>query len=110
MKKERFKIVPYVVIILRKGKKILLIRRYQTEFEDGFYACPGGGVDGNEPITHAVIREAHEELGIKIKNETLKMAHVLHSRHAGHGERIGFFIQASAWENEPCKHDLATIL
>jgi ADP-ribose pyrophosphatase YjhB (NUDIX family) len=101
MHKERFKIGPYVVIILRKGKKILLIRRYQTGFDDGFYACPGGGVDGNEPITNAVIREVHEELGIKIKKENLKMAHVLHSRHADRGECIGFFIQATAWDGEP---------
>lgn len=100
MHKERFKIMPYAVIILRKRKKILLIRRYNTGYGDGFYACAGGGVDGNESITDAVIREAREELGITIKKENLKMVHVLHGRHTDY-EAIGFFIEAFAWEGEP---------
>lgn len=102
MRKERFKIEPYVVVILRKNDKILLLRRYQTGFGDGFYGCAGGGVDGKESVTYAVIREAHEELGIKIKKEDLKMAHVLHGLHDHGREAIGFFIEAIAWEGEPC--------
>lgn len=99
---ERFKIGPYVVVLLCNGREIFLIRRYQTGFDDGCYACAGGGVDGNEPITNAVIREAHEELGIKIRKDDLKMAHVLHSRHDGGREAIGFFIQVTEWEGTPC--------
>jgi ADP-ribose pyrophosphatase YjhB (NUDIX family) len=104
LKKERFKIVPFVSLILRKDDKLLLIRRAQTGCDDGFYCCAGGGVDGNEPITHALIREAKEELGIQLKKEHVKVVHVLHKRFktAEHfGETIGFFVEATEWEGEP---------
>jgi ADP-ribose pyrophosphatase YjhB (NUDIX family) len=101
MSKERFKLVPFVALILRKGTKILLIRRYNTGYDDGTWACAGGGVDGKEPVTNAVIREAREELGIKLKSENLKMAHVLHAQHSIGHETIGFFIEATEWEGEP---------
>ncbi len=103
VKKERFKLGPYVSLILRKGNEILLIRRYQTGCHDGLYCCAGGGVDGNEPITHALIREAHEELGITLKRENLRIVHVLHSikAAAGGAEVIGFYIEATAWDGEP---------
>jgi 8-oxo-dGTP diphosphatase len=100
MQRERFKIVSYVSLILRKGDDVLLIRRYQTGSNDGLYACAGGGVDGNEPVTHAIIREAREELGIELKKKDLRVVHVLHSKNPTN-ETIGFFIEAAQWEGEP---------
>lgn len=111
MTKERFKIAAFVALILRKNEKILLIRRSNTGSGDGFYSCAGGGVDGDEPVTHAMIREAYEELGIKLKKENLKIVHIVHSkkRQDAH-ENIGFFLEATDWDGElqnmePHKHD-----
>jgi ADP-ribose pyrophosphatase YjhB (NUDIX family) len=102
MTQERFKMIVYTAIILHKKEKILLIRRSNTGRFDGFYAVPGGGVDGNEPVTQALIREAHEEIGITIKKENLRVVHVLHDRHRESGkEFIGFYIEAIEWEGEP---------
>jgi ADP-ribose pyrophosphatase YjhB (NUDIX family) len=102
MKNERFKIGPYVSLILRKDKKILLIRRFQTGVDDGLYGCAGGGVDGNEPITEAIIREAREELGIILKREHLRVAHIIHSKDTRRNlELVGFYIEATVWEGEP---------
>ncbi|KKP29501.1 MAG: ADP-ribose pyrophosphatase [candidate division TM6 bacterium GW2011_GWF2_30_66] len=110
MIKERFKIGTYVTVILRKGEDVLLIRRAKTGSYDGFYSLPGGGVDGNEPVTQAVAREALEEVGIKVKQEDLKVVHVLHTMHKEKYETVGFFIEAKEWEGqlqnmEPHKHD-----
>ena len=80
MARERFKIGAFVALILRKQEMILLIRRSNTGSGDGFYACAGGGVDGDESITQAMIREADEELGIKLKKENLKIVHIVHSK------------------------------
>ncbi|MFA6535330.1 MAG: NUDIX domain-containing protein [Candidatus Babeliales bacterium] len=102
MARERFKIGAFVALILRKNEKILLIRRFNTGSGDGFYACAGGGVDGDEPITQAMIREADEELGIKLKKENLKIVHVIHSKQRdGANESVGFFMEATVWEGEP---------
>lgn len=101
LKTERFKFHIWVVLILRKDQKILLGLRNNTGSGDGFYACVGGGVDGNEPITHALVREAREEIGIELKPEHLKVVHVLHVKdHAGR-ESVGFFMEAAQWEGEP---------
>lgn len=101
MHKERFKIGSYVSLILKNENKILLIRRFQTGIDDGLYGCAGGGIDGNESITQAIIREACEELGIKLKKEHLTIVHVLHRKHSQGYESIGFHILATAWEGEP---------
>lgn len=97
---DRFKIVSFVALILRKDGHILLIRRFNTGDGDGLYALAGGGIDGNEPATQAIVREAHEELGITLKKEHLKVVHVLHSK-TNYEEAVGFFIEATAWQGEP---------
>ena len=102
MARERFKIGAFVALILRKQEMILLIRRSNTGSGDGFYACAGGGVDGDESITQAMIREADEELGIKLKKENLKIVHIVHSKQQqSSNECVGFFIEATEWEGEP---------
>lgn len=105
MASERFKLVPFVALILRKESKILLIRRYNTGYDDGVYACAGGGVDGDEPVTRAVIREAQEELGITLNPVDLKVVHVLHTKHPNGSETIGFFIEATQWVGEPTNRE-----
>lgn len=99
---ERFKLGAYVSLILRRDNKILLIRRFNTGVDDGFYFSAGGKLDGNETITQAAIREAREELGISLKKENLKVAHVLHiKRQADLQELVGFYFEATDWEGEP---------
>ncbi len=100
MKKERFRLVPFVSLIIRKNNEVLLLRRYNTGYDDGLYHCAGGGVDGNEPITSAAIRELNEELGIITKKENLKVVHTLHYN-SSNGEYVNFFLETSEWEGNP---------
>lgn len=102
MEQERFKVVPFVSLILKRGSHVLLIRRQNTGTDDGMYGCAGGGVDENEPVTQALIREAAEELGITIKKEHLRVAHILQRKYPHGQEMIGFYIEATEWEGEPC--------
>lgn len=102
MNKERYKIGSFVSLILRKDQKVLLIRRFNTGSEDGMYGCAGGGLDPHETITQALIREAQEELGITLHKEALKTVHVVHRKNSLGQEMIGFFIEASQWQGNPC--------
>lgn len=52
-------------IIIEKGKVLLLKRRYPP-FKD-YWAIPGGFVEAGESAEQAVVREACEEIGAKIK-------------------------------------------
>ena len=105
MQKERFKIVPFVSLILRRGSEVLLIRRFNTGSEDGMYGCAGGGVESNEPVTQALIREAFEELGIILEKEHLNVVHIVHRKNLLGIETIGFFIEASCWQGQPCNRE-----
>lgn len=98
-RKNRFKLTPCVYLILVKDGKILLHRRKDTGYEDGNYGLVAGHLEGNEPATEAMCREAAEESGVNIKSEDLKFAHVMHRR--DNDERLDIFYMADKWEGEP---------
>lgn len=112
MSKERHKVVPASYLVLMKDNKILLLRRFNTGYEDGKYSMVAGHVDKGETFTQCIIREAEEEAGIILKPEDLKVAHVM-CRNSGteeNNERVDLFFIAENWggkiENrEPNKCD-----
>ena len=80
MGKEYFKLVTAVHLFLIRDGKILLLRRFNTGYEDGSYSVPAGHIDGNEKVTKAMTREAMEEAGITASEDKLKIAHVMHRK------------------------------
>jgi 8-oxo-dGTP diphosphatase len=61
-----FMLIAQVHFLLLIESKILLRRRYQTGYADGNYSVVAGHVNGNEPATVAMAKEAREEAGIVI--------------------------------------------
>ena len=59
-------------LILKKDDNILLMRRYNTGWNDGMYALMGGHVEDGENPLNAVVREADEELGIEVLPKDLE--------------------------------------
>lgn len=51
-------------IVLIKEDKVALIERYRAGFH--YYLFPGGGLDDDETVEKAAIRETVEELGIEV--------------------------------------------
>ena len=95
----RFRLIPEVYLLLLDHDRILMLRRYHTGYEDGNYSLVAGHVDGNEPASRAMVREASEEAGISISADTLDLCHVMH-RHSDR-ESVGFFFRCRAWSGEP---------
>ncbi|MFH1841296.1 MAG: NUDIX domain-containing protein [Candidatus Nealsonbacteria bacterium] len=56
-----------VGVIIKKGEKILLIKR-EGSHGAGTWAPPGGHIDFGESVFNCAKREVKEEIGIKIKN------------------------------------------
>lgn len=99
MEEQRNKIPVTVQIVLIKKNKILLMKRFNTGYEDGKYCLPGGHVEKGEEIKQAGIREAKEELGIDIKNEDLEVKHVLY-RKVKDNAYVDFILICKEWSGE----------
>lgn len=95
---ERFTAPVTVHIFLREDEKILLLRRYQTGYEDGNYSVVAGHLDGGEQVIEAAIREAREEAGIELRPEQITITGIMHR--FSMDERIDFFVTATEWLGE----------
>ena len=91
------------LMLTRKNEKngdteILLALRKNTGYRDGQYELPGGHVDAGEDLLQAMVREAKEELLIDIREENLKIVHILHHYN---GDRINFILTTDKYEGIP---------
>ncbi|MFA5994655.1 MAG: NUDIX domain-containing protein [Parcubacteria group bacterium] len=97
MKKDRFKFIVAVYLMLIKEGKILMLRRCNTGYEDGNYSLVAGHVDEGESFKEAIVREAKEEAGIDIELKDVDVAHVMHRVALG---RISIFLTVKKWSGE----------
>lgn len=58
--------------------EILMLLRQNTGHFDGMYDLPGGHLEEGEDIFDSMIREAKEEIGIRLKREDIEMLHIYH--------------------------------
>jgi 8-oxo-dGTP pyrophosphatase MutT (NUDIX family) len=102
---ERFKVISGVHLLIEKGGRILLLRRFNTGYEDGKYTTIAGHLDGKESVVSASIREAKEEAGITIKPEDLDVVYIMHrlsnANREGYSEFVLFFLVVKRWAGEP---------
>ena len=96
---HRFKMIASVYLILIENKKILLLRRYHTGYEDGNYSLPAGHVENNESITSALRREIKEEISIDLNSKDLQLVHIMHRKEAD--IRVDFFFIAKNYYGKP---------
>ncbi|MCG2783504.1 MAG: NUDIX domain-containing protein [Anaerolineae bacterium] len=94
--RSRFPIAVHLLFI--KDEKVLLLRRFNTGYEDGNYSVVAGHVDAGETVTQTAIREAQEEAGVQIAPENIEVVHVIHRK--SNDERIDFFVQVNAWDGD----------
>ena len=100
MGKERYKSIAASYLVLIKDNKVLLLRRFNTGYEDGNYSVPAGHVDEGESFTECLIREVKEEISLDLNPENIKVAHILHRYTTPNNERIEAFFTAEKWEGE----------
>ncbi|MFH1583329.1 MAG: NUDIX domain-containing protein [Candidatus Falkowbacteria bacterium] len=104
MPQKRFKIIPSSYLILIKDNKILLLRRFNTGFMDGYYGLVAGHGESGESFTKTIIREAKEEANIILKADNLKTVHVMHRYEMQNNpelrERVDIFFTAKKWQGK----------
>ena len=94
----RFKLPSAVHLFLVCDGQVLLLRRFNTGYEDGKYSVVAGHLNGDEQIKAAMIREAREEVDIEISPPDLRVVGVMHRK--SNDERIDFFLVTSSWSGE----------
>lgn len=95
---ERFRLVSAAHLFLIRDGKVLLLRRFNTGYEDGKYSVVAGHLEGGEEVKEAAIREAREEVGIEISPPDLQVVGVMHRK--SNDERVDFFLATTSWSGE----------
>jgi 8-oxo-dGTP diphosphatase len=90
-----------VHLILVLGRKVLLLRRANTGFADGWWPVPGGSLEHGETLPQAAAREALEEVSVTIDLADLSFAHLCHQADPDGLARVGVFFTARRWVGEP---------
>lgn len=95
------------LFFMREGK-LLMLRRFNTGWEDGRYSVVAGHVEAEETVTQAALREAAEEVGVSLAPDQVEVVHVMHRK--SEDERIDFFLTVKSWQGairnqEPGKCD-----
>lgn len=99
---ERFTLSISVFVIVRSAERVLLLRRSNTGWKDGFFSLPAGGHDGKETLAAAAARELKEETSLHAEEQDMKLVHLLHcSSGDSGGEWMGAFFEAQRWRGEP---------
>ncbi len=100
--KKRFGQIAASYLVLKKGNKIFMMRRFNTGYHDGEYGLIAGHIEQHETAKENIVREAMEEAGIKIDAKNLKLVHILHRpSDMNKGERrMDFFWLTDKWQGE----------
>jgi ADP-ribose pyrophosphatase YjhB (NUDIX family) len=96
-------------IVLKKGDLVLLQRRYQTGWMDGFYSLPAGHTEKDESFSATLQREITEEIGVALVPEATRVAHLSHRYSAPDYQIVDAYFTCTEWEGEPmiCEPDKA---
>ena len=98
---DRFKLIAEAhLFLLSEDERILLLRRCNTEYENGSYSVIAGKVEADEEVTAAAIREAKEEVGIDVPPADVEVVGVMHRKGADGLVSVAFFLSARTWSGD----------
>jgi 8-oxo-dGTP pyrophosphatase MutT (NUDIX family) len=100
-----FALVPAAYVFLGDGRRVLLQRRANTGFYDGWWAAAAAGhVEAGESVFETAVRETAEEIGVTIAASDLEPLTAMH-RTAPTGlpvdQRIDLFFACTRWSGIP---------
>lgn len=96
------------LVVQEPAGRVLLGRRSGTTFADGLWNLPGGALEAGEGLADAAVREAREEVGLRVDRETLRSLGVTRYDVVGLGgpvRGVDFLFLTRAWEGEPAPLD-----
>ena len=102
MAAQRYASIVDVHVILRRGGRVLLLRRAGETYASGQLCLPSGHMEQGESIVQAAVRETYEETSIALDPAALCHVLSIHQRNPGTSHaRIGFVFTPRTWDGEP---------
>ncbi|OLT16930.1 hypothetical protein BJF79_48660 [Actinomadura sp. CNU-125] len=93
------------ILLQRQDGQVLMLRRYNTGYADGWLCPPAGRIEPGEDVLAAAIREATEETGVRLRREDAQFSHVMHRTSAtlpGQCHAVSdYWFCFRRWEGEP---------
>lgn len=97
---ERNAIIPASYGIFTQDGKVLLVKRANSGYFDGFYSLPAGHVEAHETPNMALRREMEEELGVLIEEEDAELVTTSYRVLFDAQDRIDFFFLIQKFEGD----------
>lgn len=88
-----------VFAVVEKDGQILLTKRANTGYKDGWYTMPSGHLEDGETVQEAAVRELREETGLEASAADTEVALVCHNK--GDLEYFNFYLVVKKWSGEP---------
>lgn len=101
MSNGRLQVIPSVFVAIIKDGKVLLLRRANTGWIDGWYDLPAGHLEDQEGLKEGAARELYEEAGLSVKPKDLKLIHIYQNHNNPEAPHYGYIFLAKKWEGEP---------
>ena len=60
------------LLLMNNEEEVVLLRRFNTGYQDGKYEFPSGHIEEGEALTVAVVREAFEEICVTVEVSNLE--------------------------------------
>jgi 8-oxo-dGTP diphosphatase len=97
----KLKAIPTIFVAIVQDGKVLLLRRQNTGWLDGYYDLPAGHLEDQEKLKDGAARELEEESGLKVDTKYLKLFHIYQNYNQPDVPYYGFMFLASKWIGEP---------
>lgn len=101
MANEKHLIHSAVYGILRKDNKILLMRRFNTGYKDGFLTLPAGHIEKDELPKETMLRELKEEIGLICDLESLVGVYAMHRISDSGRTYVDYYFEILKYKGNP---------
>lgn len=102
MEKHVVRLKIAVLAYFEKDGKILLQKRKNTGWRDGWYGFVSGHAEQGESFTQALCREVAEEAGVKVLEDDLEFGNLLQlSSRISDMDRVFIYYKVRKWEGDP---------